>query len=325
MDGLLQSVHEIETLVLGSELEALLVESRLIKELHPAYNVRQRDYESYPFIKIDIQHTFPRVYATAEVAVDGARYFGPFRSRRLVGMTIELVQKLFPVRTCTRALPPQAKPSGPCLRYHLERCPGLCRGDVDIAKYHAIIDEVCAFLGGEHENLLDRLCRQMLEAAQNLNFERAAWLRDAIRSTDEILIGQRLITGAVEANNLFIVYPSAQENCNEIFLIRYGRLVKQRCVPHTQEATYQVVQELLAHARQLGDPPSIVGKAEVDQINIISRWIHRHSEDRAFFPFHHTLISEKETLALRQRIWQDIDQVRSSLSLALRHASNGGW
>src|SRR5436305_12026534 len=232
MDGLLQNVKEIETRVLGSELEALLVESQLIKELQPTYNVQLRNYEAYPFIKIDIQHPFPRVYATREVAADGARYFGPFRSRHMVDLTIDLVQKVFPIRTCIRALPPQAKPSEPCLRLHLNRCPGPCRGNVDPIEYTNIIEEVCAFLGGEREDLLKRLRRQMFEASQHLNFERAAWLRDILRSADEVLIGQRLITGAVEANNLFIVYPSAKEEHNELFLIRHRRLVEQRCIAH---------------------------------------------------------------------------------------------
>src|SRR5947209_3385101 len=129
MDGLLQNVHDIETRVLGSELEALLVESQLIKQLQPAYNVQLRNYDLYPFIKIDIQHPFPRFYSTNEVPADGARYFGPFRSRRVVDLTIELIQKVFPVRTCLRSLPPQAKPSDPCLRLHLDRCPGPCRGN----------------------------------------------------------------------------------------------------------------------------------------------------------------------------------------------------
>jgi DNA polymerase-3 subunit epsilon len=316
MDDLLQNVNEIETRVLGSELEALLVESRLIKELQPVYNVQLRNYEAYPFIKIDIQHLFPRVYATREVAADGARYFGPFRSRHVVDLTIELVQKIFPIRTCTRSLPPQAKPSDPCLRLHLDRCPGPCRGDVDTESYRTIIDQVCAFLGGEREDLLERLRRQMFEAAQQLNFERAAWLRDAIRSANEVLTGQRLITGAVEANNLFIVYPSAQEGYNEIFLIRHGRLMQQRCVPHTQQAMHLAVQELLAFADTLGKPPDIVGKVEVDQINIISRWIHRHSDDRAFFPFQQVLCSDgasspsEEALLLCQRIWSEVDHAR---------------
>lgn len=310
MDGLLQSVKEIETIVLGSELEALLVESQMIKQLQPAYNVQLRNYELYPFIKIDIQHPFPRVYATREVAADGSRYFGPFRSRRVVDLTIELVQKIFPVRTCVKSLPPLAKPSDPCLRLHLDRCPGPCRGGVDAAEYQKTIEQVCAFLGGESEDLLERLRRQMHEAAQKLNFERAAWFRDAIRSADEVLIGQRLITGAVEANNLFIVYPSAEEGCNELFLIRHGRLVKKLPIRHEPEAMQQAICELLVHAATLGEPPSIVGKAEVDQINIISRWIHRHSNDRAFFPFHSALANEDEAQQLVQRIWSEVDATR---------------
>jgi len=312
MDGLLQNVKEIETIVLGSELEALLMESQLIKQLQPTYNVQLRNYDLYPFIKIDVQHPFPRVYSSREVASDGARYFGPFRSRRMVDLTIDLIQKIFPVRTCTRSLPPQAKPSEPCLRLHLDRCPGPCRGGVDPLEYARVIEQVCAFLGGEREDLLDRMRRQMLEAAQQLNFERAAWLRDTIRSADEVLIGQRLITGAVEANNLFIVYPSAKEEHNELFLIRHGRLVEQRCIAHELEAMETVVHELLARAAVLGDPPSIVGKAEVDQINIISRWIHRHSDDRAFFPLQPALTDIDEARRLAQRIWVEIDTVRAT-------------
>ncbi|HEX7736584.1 MAG TPA: exonuclease domain-containing protein [Ktedonobacteraceae bacterium] len=313
MDGLLQNVKEIETRVLGSELEALLVESLLIKELQPAYNVQLRNYELYPFIKIDTQHAFPRVYATREVAADGARYFGPFRSKRLVDLTIELVQKVFPVRTCTRGLPPQAKPSEPCLRLHLNRCSAPCRGDADPVAYRQVIDEICAFLGGEREDLLDRLRRQMLEASQELNFERAAWLRDTIRSVDEVLIGQKLITGAVEANNLLIVYPSARELSNELFLIRHGRLVEQRCVEHMPESTKQAVTELLQRAIELGEPPNIVGQAEVDQINIISRWIHHHSGDRAFFPVQTALSDSSEAHLLAQRVWLEAEAARNPI------------
>ena len=151
----------------------------------------------------------------------------------------------------------------------------------------------------------------MFEASQHLNFERAAWLRDILRGADEVLIGQRLITGAVEANNLFIVYPSAKEGCNELFLIRHGRLVQQACVPHEPEAMRQAVLELLAVAARLGEPPSIVGKAEVDQINIISRWIHRHSDDRAFFPFQHALTNEDEAQNLVERMWVEVEGVRA--------------
>jgi DNA polymerase III subunit epsilon len=288
MDGLLQSVRAIEVRVLGSELEALLIESRLIKALQPRYNVQLRNYEHYPFIKVDVQHAYPRVFATREVAPDGARYFGPFRSGRVVEATIELLHRVFAVRTCTRALPPQAPPSEPCLRYHLKRCPAPCRGELEDAKaerYREAVGEMCKFLGGERDDLLDRLRREMFAAAARQDFERAARLRDALRDADQVLLGQRLISGAVDANNLLICYPSSEEAHVELFLVRHGRLVDQRRVHAEVEALLEVARELLEVARRLGPPPGRVGRAEVDQINIIARWIHRHSDDhaRSFF------------------------------------------
>jgi DNA polymerase-3 subunit epsilon len=288
MDGLLQSVREIETRVLGSELEALLVESRLIKQLQPRYNVQLRNYEHYPFIKVDVSHAYPRVYATREVAADGARYFGPFRSGRIVDATIELLHRVFAVRTCTRALPPDAAPSEPCLRYHLKRCPAPCRGALgerELAAYRSAVEEMCAFLGGERDDLIDRLRRQMFAAAAQQDFERAARLRDALRDADQVLLGQRLVSGAVDANNLLIAYPSAREGHAELFVVRHGRLIDQRRVAAEPDALCGALREQLDLARSLGRPPDRVGRAEVDQINIIARWIHHHSaeESRSFF------------------------------------------
>jgi DNA polymerase III subunit epsilon len=289
MDGLLQSVREIEVRVLGSELEALLVESRLIKQLQPRYNVQLRNYEHYPFIKVDVRHAYPRVYATREVAADGARYFGPFRSGRIVDATIELLHRVFPVRTCTRALPPDAPASEPCLRYHLKRCPAPCRGMLDEAetsRYRQAVEEMCAFLGGERDDLLDRLRREMFAASARQDFERAARLRDALRDADQVLLGQRLVSGAVDANNLLIAYPSAEEGHAELFLVRHGRLVEQRRAPAEEEALRPELRALLDEAARLGRPPDRVGRAEVDQINIIARWIHRHSDEDARSFFH---------------------------------------
>lgn len=317
MDGLLQSVQQIETHVLGSELEALLVESRLIKELQPRYNVQLRNYELYPFIKLDIQHPYPRFYATRDVSADGARYFGPFRSTRIVNATLELIQKVFPLRTCTRSLPPAAKPSDPCLRYHLKRCPGPCRGELSgeaAAVYNAAIAEACAFLGGERADLIDRLKREMFEAAARQDFERAARLRDALKDADQVLLGQRLVTGAVEANNLLIVYPSAEQEHIEIFLIRHGRLLAQRRVAQESDLLRDELRGLVGEAAALGAPPSRVGRAEVDQINIIARWISHHSEDdeRAFFHLPCTLDDATEAELF---IAQVADTVLASLMI----------
>jgi DNA polymerase-3 subunit epsilon len=299
MDGLLQSVREIETRTLGSELEALLVESRLIKELQPRYNVQLRNFEQYPFIKVNLQHPYPRFYASREVAADGARYFGPFRSGRIVDATLELIEKVFPLRTCTRNLPPVARPSEPCLRYHLKRCPAPCRGELDIAaraEYDRVVEQVSAFLGGERKDLLDSLKQQMYVASAAQDFERAARLRDALRDADQVLLGQRLVAGAVLANNLLIAYPSAEAEAVELFLVRHGRLADQRRVRREEAELERELQVVISVAAQLGAPPTRVGREEVDQINIIARWIHHHSDDeeRSFFPLPEPLDDETD-------------------------------
>jgi DNA polymerase-3 subunit epsilon len=301
MDGLLQSVHTIETRVLGSELEALLVESRLIKELQPRYNVQLRNYEQYPFIKVDIKADFPRVFAAREVRADGARYFGPFSSRRAVDATIEVIHKIFPVRTCTRSLPPQAKPSDPCLRYHMGRCSAPCRGNAQPQEYRTVIDEIVDFLARSRGDMMESLREKMWQAAERDDFERAAALRDVVRQADQVLLGQKLITGAIEANNLLLVYPSAEPAHAELYLVRHGRLIEQRTVPCEAGAITTHFEELVRRAIWLGPPPTRVGKAEVDQINIIARWVHQHHREhgRAFFTLPPALDDAEALAALR--------------------------
>lgn len=307
MDGLLQSVVEIETRQLGSELEALLVESQLIKALQPRYNVQLKNHERYPFIKLDTASAWPRFYATREVSADSARYFGPFRSGRIVQVTLELIHKVLPLRTCTRNLPPDAPASEPCLRYHVKRCPGPCRGALGAKaaeEYRQAIEDACAFLGGERTDLIDRLRREMFEAAARQDYERAARLRDALRDADQVLLGQRLITGAVEANNLLIVYPSAEAGCDELYLVRHGRLAGQQRASHQAESVAAAAMALAHTAVALGEPPPCVGREEVDQINIISRWIAHHSDDseRCFFNLPHALDQADEASAFAERV-----------------------
>nr|BBH95104.1 hypothetical protein KTA_33030 [Thermogemmatispora argillosa] len=304
---LLQHVQAIETRPLGSELEALLVESQLIKELQPPYNIQLRDYAHYPFLKIDVQHPFPRLTITRQPEADGARYFGPFRSGRSAELTLELLQRLFPLPTCTRPLPPEVAPSTPCLRYHLGRCLAPCNGQLTPDRYHQLIEEVSAFLAGERPQLLAHVRHQMEAAAQELQYERAAHLRDMLHSTEEALISQRLIASAIAANNLLIAYPSAWEGQNEIFLIRHGRLIELERVPHEEQATRRALCRLLARAALLKKPPVIIGQVEIDQIMIISRWIKHHSRDQAFFPFtDQTLEVTQASEELIEHIWQTL-------------------
>jgi excinuclease UvrABC nuclease subunit len=171
-------------------------------------------------------------------------------------------------------------------------------------EYHAAVRDACAFLGGERTDLIDRLKREMFEAAARQDYERAARLRDALRDADQVLLGQRLITGAIEANNLLIAYPSAETGAIEIFLIRHGRLARQARVPHAHEHVQSTAHEFARAAQALGAPPLCVGREEVDQINIVARWVSHHSDDsdRAFFSLPGDLDDEAAIAAFTERV-----------------------
>ena len=307
IDGHLEAVRELETIRTGSELQALILENQLIKRYMPRYNVQQRSYEQYPFIRVDVQNAFPRVSGTREIAADGARYFGPYRSGTAVRTMVDLVQRLFPIRTCTKQLfvdeasgavrtgrsrssttKKESVHGSPCLRYSLGRCLGPCHGAVDPARYREAVDAVCGFLGGTGDELLARVEAEMNRAAERLRFEQAAVLRDLLRQARRVLVSQQLLAGAIERHNLLIVYPSSEAGHAEVFGIRHGRLHEQLRLDARRP-----LRELQAELRALclrllasREPPALIGRDEVDGINIIARWIYRHSDERSFIPLY---------------------------------------
>ena len=284
MDGLLESVRDLQTIVVGSELEALILESRLIKAYMPQFNVQQRNYRHYPFIKVDVQHAFPRVYAAREVRDDGARYFGPFRSKRAVDTVVDLVHRLFPLRSCTRMIKEDGAHKGkhsPCLRYHLERCLGPCMGGVSRDRYHGAVAEVLEFLGGGQQAMLDRVELEMRRSADRLDFERSARLRDALRQARGLMLSQQLLAGAVERNNLVIVAPAVEPGGAELFGIRHGRLFEQCSLDGAAEGEAGgAVRAFLTRLQAAAEAPPVVGQEEIDAIIIIGRWLARYGEGR---------------------------------------------
>jgi len=304
MDGLVESIVRIDHIVTGSELEALLLESKLIKRYMPRYNRQQRNFESYPFIKIDLSQRFPRIYRSREVEDDGARYFGPFKSRRAVDTTIEIIEQLFPIRNCTRSfelitLARKRKQESPCLRLSLGRCPGPCTGkhsDTDQKAYLETIEEVISFLSGEKQTMLDTLWQQIQKAAQLENFERAASLRDAYQQVEKIIGSQKFLAAAVERNNILLILPSAQPGAAEVLCIYRGRLGRQvrlgladTSPELAADSLANTWQELINRENELAaTQPAwgkqggrVVGQEAVDEINIIARWLYAHSDKAA--------------------------------------------
>ena len=306
MEGLSEAVTKIDHIVTGSELEALLLESRLIKEHQPRYNAQLRNYENYPFIKVDLRQRFPRVYSSRAIQPDGARYFGPFKNARAVETTLELIGQLFPIRTCTRSFEPETfnlkKQKPPCLRMGMGRCPGPCTGKVaddDHAAYMQTIQAVVDFLSGDKDTMLHTLRQKMSHAAENLDFEKAAKLRDAYRQVERVVKSQAVLAAAVERHNLLIVLPSAQASCAEALFIYGGRMAKQvrlGCdgqtpLPHELQAIWaemaaqadaQAAQNLARWGKR--NDGATVEQVMVDEINIIARWIYQNSNDPSILP-----------------------------------------
>lgn len=216
---MVQRIHDLEYIVTGSELEALILECNLIKKHRPQYNVRLKDDKSYPYIKVTLLERFPRVFITRSVKKDGARYFGPFTSSTAVHETLALLQKLFPLRSC-RTLEARR----PCLEFHIKRCLAPCTGKVDEEMYLRMIRSVCLFLEGRSQDVVEKLRQDMLEAAETLEFEEAAILRNQLQAVEKITEKQNIITGSGDQDVLGLA-RSAAGTCVQVFFIRSGKMV----------------------------------------------------------------------------------------------------
>lgn len=188
---LARRIASVETIVVGSEAEALILEANLIKEHHPRFNVQLRDDKRYPYIKVTVHEPFPRVWVTRAVTDDGSRYFGPYTSVGNMRRALEVVKRLYTVRSCRYDLPAEA-PTRPCLDYHIGRCQAPCVGLQSQASYGAMIAEIVQVLEGDTEGLRADVQARMHEAAERLDFERAAQLRDAIAGLDGLAREQRV-------------------------------------------------------------------------------------------------------------------------------------
>src|SRR5690348_9860847 len=177
--ALMQQVHSVETIIVPNEEAALILEANLIKEHHPRYNIALRDDKSYPYIKVTVQEPFPRVYVTRHLVNDGGRYFGPYTDVAAMRRALNVVKRIFTVRSCNYDMP-KVMPDRPCLDYHIGRCKAPCVLAQSQAEYAAMIGEVIDLLEGKPEQIMRKVRERMELAAESLDFERAAQLRDAL-------------------------------------------------------------------------------------------------------------------------------------------------
>src|SRR5487761_2309310 len=210
--ALVARISDIEFIVVGSEIEALILENEYIKRHQPKYNVRLRDDKNYPYIKVSLTEDFPRVYRVRSFRRDGARYFGPYTSSGAVDATLDLMNKIFPYRTCRLDASAWAPPRGR-------------EADATREQYDAVIRQVMLFLEGKHDEALSDLRRQMDEAAEHLEFERAASLRDRVRAVEQVLEKQKIIsTTGADDQDVIALASEDDETCAQVFFFRGGKL-----------------------------------------------------------------------------------------------------
>ncbi len=220
---LVRQIRDFEYIVTESEQEALLLENSLIKQHKPRYNARLKDDKTYPYIKVDLNEDFPRVYVTRRTTRDNARYFGPFASAGSVRKTLDLLNRLFPYRNCTKAI--TGTDDRPCLEYHIKRCAAPCTGYVDQDEYRRIIDQALLFLDGNTRQVVNGLRDAMFEASELLEFERAAALRDRLRAIEKVYEGQKVVGLGREDLDVIAVAYGGNEAWVEAFFVRHGNLV----------------------------------------------------------------------------------------------------
>jgi len=220
---LVSRIDDFEYIVTASEQEALLLENSLIKEHKPKYNIRLKDDKTYPYIKVDLAEDFPRIYVTRRTANDGARYFGPFASAGSVRKTLDLLKRLFPYRSCTKTI--TGNDSRPCLEYHIKRCVAPCTGYASRNDYSEVIAQVVMFLEGNTKEILSDLKTTMLEASDNLEFERAGALRDRLKAIEKVYEGQNVVGLGREELDVIGAAYGGEEAWVEIFFIRQGKLI----------------------------------------------------------------------------------------------------
>lgn len=218
-------IEEFEYILTDSELEALILECNLIKKHRPRYNIKLKDDKQYPYIKVTVNEEYPRVFMTRNILKDGAKYYGPYTDIYAVRDTLQLVKKLYPIRSCKKELVYGRAVGRPCLNYHIHRCIAPCLGNVDRSVYMGYVKDIMTLLSGRHDELIRELRNRMLEASENLNFERAAELRDQINSIQKIQEKQKLANATMDDGDVIAHIRTEEGTCIEVFFIRVGKLL----------------------------------------------------------------------------------------------------
>jgi len=271
-------VERFEYIVTDSELEALVLENNLIKEYRPKYNTMLKDDKTYPYIKVTMGEEYPRVLFSREMKKDKSKYFGPYTSAGAVKDTIELINKLYKLRTCNRKLPKDCGKERPCLNYHIHQCKAPCQNWVSSQEYGEQVEAALEFLNGNYGKILKELQEKMERASENMDFEEAITYRDLLNSVKQTAQKQKITDSEGEDRDVLALARDEQDVVVQVFFVRSGRLIGREHFYMTNVSEETKGQILTSFVKQFYAgtpfiPKELLLQEEIEETEVIAQWL----------------------------------------------------
>lgn len=281
--SLVRQIVDFDFILTDSEIEALILECNLIKKYRPRYNVRLMDDKTYPYLKMTLDEKYPRLFMTRKVIRDGGRYYGPYTDVGALRGTLELLKRVFPLRTCRQKS--VDKQNRPCLNFHIHRCLAPCTGKVETGQYADLVKSVCLFLEGRQEDLIKSLTAEMAEAAENLEFEKAAALRDQAKALEKVIEKQKIVSVDLVDQDVVAMAREGEISCVVVFFVRAGKLMGREhfILEDTggmdeKEILTSFVEQFYVQAQYI--PRDILLPVAIDEADVIIEWLQRKRGSR---------------------------------------------
>ena len=281
--ALVKHIADLEYIIADNELEALVLECNLIKKYRPKYNINLKDDKTYPFLKIT-NEDYPQVLVTRKVLKDGARYFGPYPSVNELRNSLEMIRKIFPFRSCKQKVFTNDRP---CLNAHIQMCYAPCIGRISKEEYNEMIEEIALFFEGRQDGLVKRLRKEMEEAAENLDFEQAARLRDQLQGVEQIMTQQKAVLGGEDDQDVIAMARGINQCCVQIFFVRGGKIVGREnyFLRGTDDSSRgEVIASFMKQFYLTSQfiPRHILLETELEEQSILEQWLTEKRESRVY-------------------------------------------
>ncbi len=278
IERMVSQIARFEYIVTDSELEALVLECNLIKEHRPKYNTMLKDDKAYPFIRVTVEEAYPRVLFSRTMRKDKSRYFGPYTSAGAVKQTIDLLHKLYQIRTCSRVLPRDIGKERPCLNYHIHQCRGPCQGYVSQEEYRASVENALDFLNGSYKPVLEELERRMEEASESLEFEQAIEYRELLASVRAVAQKQKITSSDGEDKDVIALAHDAHDAVVQVFFVRGGKLIGRDhfYLSHVEgEEDSQILGSFVKqfYAGTPFIPRELMLQTEIEDMAVVEEWL----------------------------------------------------